>query len=269
MSEKQLSKHDNSQPPSEEEIEALLSQIKPLPGKRFYQRMEHAPWEKRGLRFGAQTLRRLAIAAFLIFVVVSATFTIPSVQAAARQLLRFFVSSISDQRTVEAPIPLPGSQAKTYYALNLEQAQKVAGYPLKNLYLLPDQMVLSGAHFEPSLKAVSLRYTNGSVDLIFTQHPLGKVKEYSSIGASATVEPVQVRGVQGEFVSGAWRLQSTQMVIQETSLPGTQANLGLYWDANLPQHILRWQENGMAYELICTSSAIGKEELIEIADNIR
>ena len=83
------------------------------------------------------------------------------------------------------------------------------------------------------------------------------------------VEPIQVRGVQGEFVSGAWRLQTTQSSIQATSTPGTQTKLGLYWDADFPQYILRWQENGMSFEIINTDDVLKKEELVEIANTIR
>jgi hypothetical protein len=269
MAKEEPSNQNKALPPSEEDMEALLSYIKPSPGKRFYTLMEKAPWESRWRRPSLQALRLLAAGGLILIVFLSVTFTIPSVQAAARQLLHFFVPSNSDQRVVQAQFPLPGSEMDVYYALSLDQAQKDAGYPLKTIALLPDKMVFRGAHFEPSLKSVALRYTDGIDNLILTQHPLGNVEEYSSIGASATVEPVQVHGVQGEFVSGAWRLQASQATFQEPSLPGTQANLGLYWDAGLPQHILRWQEGGMAYEIICSGEAIAKAELIKVADSIQ
>jgi hypothetical protein len=270
MPEEENTKRSKSRLPSEEEIEALLSQIKPRPGRRFYQIMQRSPWEKPGFRFPDQLARSLAVTAFIVIVILGVTFTIPSVQAAARQLMHYFIPSNSDQVTVQAPLPLPGSQVNTYYALSLDEAQNKAGYPLKTIAVLPDNLAFSGAHFDPSLKAAALRYTNGTDTLVFSQHPLGNnITEYFSIGASATVEPVQVRGVQGEFVSGSWRLESSQPAIQETSFPGTEANLGLYWDASLPQHILRWQENGMAFELLCTGETIGKTKLIEIADSIQ
>ncbi len=262
-------KTQNTQPPSEAEIEELLARIRPRPSNRFYRIMKKAPWERKRFLFGPGLLRPLAATVLLMVILLGAAITLPSVQAAARQLLRFFVPSTSDQRTVVVPLPLPGSQAGTYYALSLEQAQTELGYTLKTPAALPDELVFSGAHVDPDLKSASLRYTNGKIDLIFTQHPLGNVEEYSSIGASAVVEHVQVRGVDGEYVSGAWRIKPTQATIQETSLPGTQTNLGLYWDPDLPQHILRWQESGMAYEILCTGDTIGKEGLITIANSIR
>lgn len=269
MSKDELNKQEKSQPPSEEEIVGLLSQIKPRPGRHFYQMMEYAPWEGRRSWLTHHVLRPLAVAAIIITIILAATFTLPSVQATARQLLNYFLPASSDQRTIQAPFPLPGSQMEIYYGLNLEQAQKQADYPLKTLGVLPDKMAFSGAHVEPALKAVALRYSDGMNNLIFTQRLLGNVEEYSSIGASATVEPIQVRGVQGEFVSGAWRLQTSQSSVQATSNPGTQANLGLYWDADLPQHILRWQENGMSFEIISTGETLRKEELVNIANTLR
>jgi hypothetical protein len=269
MSKDEPIRQVEAQPPSEDEIVALLSQIQPRPGRRFYQKMDHAPWEGLHSWLPQRVVHPLAVAAIMITIILGAAFTIPSVQATARQLLNYFLPSSSDQRTVLAPFPIPGSNLEIYYGLNMEQAQQQAGYSLKTLGALPDNMAFAGAHFEPSLKAVALRYTNGTNDLIFTQRLLGNVEEYSSIGASATVEPILVHGVQGEFVSGAWRLQTNQSSIQATSNPGTQAKLGLYWDADLPQHILRWQENGMSFEIISTGDALRKEELVEIANSIR
>ena len=269
MLQEENSKRSKSHLPSEEEIEVLLSQIKPRPGTSFYEKMGHAPWETPRIRFSPRLARPLVVTALMMILILSASFTIPSVQAVARQLLRYFSPSMSDLSSVQSPLPLPGGQVSAYYTLSLGQAQIEAGYTLKTITELPDNMVFSGAHIEPSLKAAAFRYSNGRDDLIFTQRPLGIITEYSSIGASATVEPVQVRGVRGEFVSGAWRLQSGQATIQETSLPGTQTNLGLYWDASFPQHNLRWQENGMAFELLCTGETIGKTKMIEIADSIK
>jgi len=269
MSKENFSNRNKTKKPTEEEIEALLVNFKPQPGKRFYQKMANAPWQQRSFRFTPRVLRSLAVTAFVLIVALVVTLTIPSVGATARQLLNFFRPSTSDQRTLTAPFPLPGSQVGTYYSLSLEQAQKEAGYPLKTINLPPDNMVFTGAHVDSSLQAASLRYTNGKENMIFTQRPLGMVEEYSSIGASATVEPVQVRGVQGEFVSGGWRQQDNQASIKETSLPGTQTNLGLYWDAGFPQHILRWQEGGMAFEMIYTGEKIGKAQMIEIANSIK
>jgi hypothetical protein len=269
MSKDEPARQVKAQPPSEEQIMALLSQIKPRPSKRFYQKMEHAPWEGRRFWFTHWVLRPLVVTAFIITIVLGATFTIPSVKATARQLLNYFLPSSSDRRTVQAPFPLPGSNLDSYYGFSLEQAQKQAGYPLKTLTVLPDKMAFAGAHVEPSLKAVALRYTNGIDNLIFTQRLLGNVEEYSSIGASATVEPIQVRGEQGEYVSGGWKLQTGQSPTQAASNPGIQANLGLYWDADIPQRILRWQENGMSFEIISTGEALRKEDLVEIANSIR
>jgi hypothetical protein len=64
-------------------------------------------------------------------------------------------------------------------------------------------------------------------------------------------------------------MQTSQGSIQATSNPGTQAKLGLYWDTDFPQHILRWQENGMSFEIISTGDALRKEEMVEIANSIR
>ncbi len=271
MDEENFPNKKNLPKPSEAEIEGLLARIRPQPGNRFYRKMGGAPWQEQPSRSSPRLLRRLALVMVIMLAALVVTFTIPSVQATARQLLRFFLPANSDQLMLQTTYHMPDNQVAAYYSLGFQQAQKLTNYTLRTISSLPDEMAFRGAHVETLLKAVALFYTNGREYLVFTQHPLGTVEEYSRIGASATVEPVQVRGVQGEYVSGGWVQQTIQptKTIKETSLPGTQADLGLYWDAGLPQQFLRWQENGMAYEIIYSGERIGKPGMIELANSIR
>jgi hypothetical protein len=45
--------------------------------------------------------------------------------------------------------------------------------------------------------------------------------------------------------------------------------LGVYWNPDLPQKMLRWEEGGMMYELLSSGPSIGKDKLLSIAETIR
>ena len=56
-------KPKNIQPPSEAEIEELLTRIRPRPSSRFYRLMEKAPWEGKRFSLKVQQIRPLAATA--------------------------------------------------------------------------------------------------------------------------------------------------------------------------------------------------------------
>ena len=94
-----------------------------------------------------------------------------------------------------------------------------------------------------------------------------------TVGASAPIEIVAVGDVQGEFVAGGWRAEDPNGGIPGNSAPGTQVNLGVYWDSALPQRMLRWQAGQMHFEILSTKTGPGidleKDDLITMAESIK
>jgi len=281
------------QPPSEEEIISYLEAFQPHPSADYYHRMETAPWtapEKTGLRFPnfvnwltgmSNSFRRprlrVALAStVLLLVIVLVTLTSPTLQAVAQKILHFIVPAPTDELTLQMTVQPLGTQeplnAEERYPLSLTQAEVLAGYPLRVIAQLPEGITLTGAQYNPNLHAVTLRYAGTRRTLLFTQHPVGDITEYATVGASAPVEMVIVRGVPGEFVTGGWIATDANDRIQATAAPGTQVSLGVYWDPTLPQRILRWQEGNILYEILSTKTAQGitidKDELIAMAESI-
>jgi hypothetical protein len=278
----------NNKPPDEEQIAAWLADFKPQPSARFYQRMKSAPWVKASRAAnnaksrpgwiarlsGAPSLRIAAAAAALLAFIIIGTLASPALRAVAQQLMHFFIPAQDDHISVQVTMPFPGEagsfESADYFSLNLSEAQDLAGFPIKEITRLPSGYAFSGAHFDPTLKAVALRYSDHGSFLVFTQRPSDKVEEYSNIGASASVETVEVRGVQGEYVTGGWRVGPQESARIETAVPGTQVSLGAYWDPSLPQETLRWHEAGMAYEI--RAAGVDRPELddlLEMAGTIR
>ena len=103
-----------------------------------------------------------------------------------------------------------------------------------------------------------------------TQRRLGEIEEYSSVGASAPVEIVPVRGVEGEYVVGGWRFSSDGEKPSFTAVPNNDVDIGVVWDPELPQRILRWQEEDFIYEILLTGShSLVKSDLLIIAEQIK
>jgi hypothetical protein len=293
MSETQLQPDSEHHPPSEEQIISYLEAFQPQPSEEFYQRMESAPWRTTdevhsytinlmdwltglGNSLHIPGMRVALASTLLLLVIILVTLASPKLQAVAQQILQFIVPAPTDELTLQVTVHPSGTQEPLNiaerYPLTPAQAEDLSGYPLRVISLVPDGVTLTGAQYYPNLRAVTMRYAGAGQTLLFTQRPVGEIKEFATVGASAPVEVVNVRGVQGEFVTGGWIVTDTNDRIQATAAPGTQISLGVYWDPTLPQRILRWQEGNMLYEILSTKTAHGvtldKDELIRLAESI-
>lgn len=273
--------NSNDHPQSDEaKIETMLKNFRPQPGPRFYRRMESAPWNKADLqqRDGRRALLRnrrvLLTMTFVMLAMVAAALFSPALRTMAQQIMFFFLPATSDNLAVQVTVPSfadSGYQTSPEnFKLELSVVEELADYPVKQINRLPEGLVFSGAHYDPFLRAVTLRYAGAGRTLLLNQRPIGDIEEYGSIGASAPVEPVQVRGVSGEYVTGGWRIAAGDEVNLMTATPGTQVTVAVDWDPNLPQQNLRWQENGMVYYIVSSSDKdLDKEQLILIAESIQ
>jgi hypothetical protein len=198
--------------------------------------------------------------------------------------MRFFNPNPSDQMTLQVTIPSPEDPqvfgAPGYFSLSLEEVEKLDGFEVKEIIFpatgspIPE-MAFSGAHFDAELQAVNLRYSVDGISLFFSQRASGKIEEYSSVGAGAPVKPVIVRGVEGEYVAGGWRSKrASDSPAHGTLQPGTQVSLDIVWDYDLPQRILRWQEDQVYYEILYSAGLgrkwpLDEEALIQIASYVK
>ncbi len=270
-------------PPNEERLAVLLESLRPRPTSRFYRRMASAPWRSSSTPARSSRrafLRPLAAGVFLLALAVIAVFAIPPLNATARRLMFFFAPSPSQSLVLQVTAPSPGDPnvfgSPGYFSLTLLEAQRLADFDVRQISIaqvtsLIPGLEFAGAHYDPDLQAVTLRYSVDSRSLFLTQRRLGSIEEYNTIGPGAPVEQVSVGGVKGEYVTGGWKPAVPQAV---TPQPGAKLSLDVTWDPALPQHILRWQEGGFLYEILTTAGLgreieLGKEELIKIAEFIQ
>lgn len=277
MSEEERNDHPKPQPPDESQIERLLADFNPHPSRDFYLKMAGAPWRRsanRERRLRIPAWGTITTAAIVLSILLIGTLAMPSLQAVAQQIMHYFVPAQEDQRSIEMTVPYPGDSGDfgtpEYFSLNLSQAKAQVDFPLAQLQQLPLGWIFSGAHYEASLNSITLRYQVNESTLYLTERPADAVEEYSSVGASAPVETVTVGEVTGEYVLGGWHLTSEGSSPIETGVPGTQISLDIYWDPELPQQTLRWEQGEIVYEIrFAGKPLLSKEAMIEIAESLQ
>ena len=233
--------------------------------------MDTAPWHapspgilgilgrmanRRGLSVSLTAMAALVLVGFVFFA--------PNLEAVARRLFTFLRPAPTDTLSITSQINrLENYSDPGYFELTLDQASAAAGFDPLELPASVDGLEFSGAHHDPNLNAVTLRYLLDGRPLYFTQRRLGQVEEFASIGASAPVESVTLRGVDGEYAPGGWRVSAEE-------LREPQPTLELVWDAALPQHTLRWEQNQYVYEiLVVDNPQMSKSRLLELAERVK
>jgi hypothetical protein len=258
--------------PEEPQIEALLKRIQPRPSQRFHDQMADAPWNRAEQKSRHPALR-WSMVSLLALLIITLTFigllALPSFHALAQQIRLFFWHTPSDQLELTT---LPPGTTSPYTAsetppaqLSIEAIKTLAGYPLLVPQELPQGLHFLGASYDPVLQAVTLRYGSLNHTLLITQRPSGEIQEYSTVGASAPVETLRLRGGEAELVSGGWRVATPSPGSEVQTTPGD-----VTWDSELHQHILRWQESGMIYEILSSGEGyLSDQELIRLAESLK
>jgi len=290
----------DEQIPDENLIGELLSRFRPIPSERFYQRMGSAPWisgapsgtRVSGIEQGEKAslptivrgrwqlpaarnrvLRPLAVSLGVLLLIFAGIMVFPSVRVQASMMLRYFLRLANDQPSVMVTVPAPGDPASfgtpEYFALTLDQVEAQASFPIQVFGELPAGMAFTGAHFNPAWQQASLRYKAGDQTLILTQRKLGIVEQVQTVGVDTPVETVQVDDRIGEYVSGGWVVAPGSERVLQTATPGTQVSLGIVWDPALPQQILRWQEDGVSYEILVSGESISRAALLDMAASLK
>jgi len=270
---------------NENQIQAILDKFQPRPSNRFYQRMQGAPWfsEKQinisfshRLRdlFRVPHYRFIVLAALILIVTFFGLVSYRSIGVVAQNFMRFLRPAASDHIAIPVRLPWPEDTnsfgAPGYFSLTIEQAQEKVNFQLKIIDHPKAELSFSGAHFNPNIGAIIQRYSNPMYTIYFSQRRLGGVEEYTKIGGSAPVETAYIHGIEAEFATGGWRLDPTSEKLASTSSPGTQISVDAFWDANLPQSILRWQESGYLYDILVVGKQNQKkDELIQIAESVK
>lgn len=216
----------------------------------------------RRLRLAAVSVLTLAIMLLLLFVT-------PQGRALAQEILHFFTRAESDTLPVQSwqltPLPtadpnIPDPASIIDASQSVQAIEAQVAFDVLEPTWLPEILTFSGASIEPEGSVVRIFYsyveTNG---LVLRQEPIQQTQDCEflcdDVGASAAVETVQIGDEQGEYVEGVWNL----------------TDKGPVWESNPWLKTMRWQSNGMAFELMYMGppDTLSKADMIAIAESLK
>lgn len=199
------------------------------------------------------TLGHTALTVLAVVAVFALLLASPQGRAFAESLLQFFTRAQSDS--------LPSQAVDTYPEpprdKSLVDAEQLAGFSVLTPSTLPEGLNFYGASYDEKLKAVvqQFGFTPEDIRLSLRQQPFTTPEACSLcglIGASAPLDAVSVADVPGEYLEGVWELTDN----------------GPVWRNDPYLKTLRWQKDGMAFELIYMGTELEKNALIALAESI-
>ncbi|MHB1385449.1 MAG: DUF4367 domain-containing protein [Bellilinea sp.] len=212
---------------------------------------------------------RLAAAVTLAVILIAVIFFLtPQGQAMAQSFLRFFTRAESNQlppvtaqETPPLSIGTPTEDPASILDANPEIAEvrQATGFTVYEPSWIPGNLAFAGASLEEEGKIVRIFYryveTNG---LVFRQEliPLSDDCELCGVvGAEAEIKTVSIAGTDGEYVEGVWKF----------------TDQGPVWESDPYLQTMRWQANGMAFELLYMGppDSLSMEDMISIAESIK
>lgn len=227
--------------------------------------------ETRGFQMKTRQQRntRLAAAAALAVVLAGILFfTSAQGQVWAQSLLRFFTRSESDQLPLQSwqltPQPRsadPTDDPASILSANpdIEDVQRKAGFDILIPAWIPESFEFAGASIDQEQKIVRIFYrtfmTNG-LGIRQERIPSTDTCELcAEVGAGAAVEEVSIDGNYGEYVVGVWKLTDD----------------GPVWEPDPYLQTMRWQEDGMAFEMLYMGDPemLSMEDMVAIAESMK
>jgi hypothetical protein len=265
--------------PDEKLLEEQLNNLQPSPSPRFYRRMARAAWTpaaiSRRRAYVVTGLTLMFAAALLVFT--------PQGRAWAQEVLHFFSRAESDvlpllpeQMTAiaryyeETSTPIvetvtPNPEAGFVFNLSVAEAGQQAGFDVMVPTWVPGILSFVGASYQPEHNIVRLFYQhnqypdigNGLVLREERFKTIDDCKLCGVVGASEPIETVTIGGTTGEYITGVWIF----------------TDKGPVWESTPYLKTLRWQANGLAFELIYmgipdVENGVTKADMITIAESM-
>ena len=270
----EYNKSNTSERPDSESIAALLEKFQPQPSAAFQARMQSAAWTQQAAP-SQRNFSRYAWRFAIVLLVVSVFFLFTpfageSLKATANRLLQFFIPAGSDQTAIQVTIPptdrTNALNPQTDFAASLQEVMAEVPFDLCVPTQMPEDYTLNGANYTATHQQAALYYSGDKRSLILVQHPVGNF--FEQIGESARVEIIQEGEIIYEYVIGGWVIRGEDGEILATALPGTTVTLNAYWDNSLTRQTLRWQQDGIQFELIAYGE-LDRQTMLSIAANMR
>lgn len=200
-------------------------------------------------------IRRTALAALALTMAFSLLAFTPQGRALAQGILQFFTRAETDTLPTQ---PTYETISESPRVLNAAAAEGQAGFDVLEPAFLPEGFAFQGASYTAEINTViqQFGYAPEDIRLSVQQQPFTTLKDCDLcglVGATAPVEIVRVRNVTGEYVEGVWEL----------------TDAGPVWRNDPYLKTLRWQEEGMAFEMIFMGMELSKADLLVIAESMK
>lgn len=198
--------------------------------------------------------------------------------------------SMTSEPVAKLPMPVPTEDPYVWnpadtYNLSVSEAEQQAGFKVLLPTRLPDILSLVGASYDPNNKIVQVFYlldqnlwgpnTDGALlrqqvaadpancflcDIVigdynkFAEEAANSKSFKEIVPSDKEIETVQIGALTGKYIQGVWS--------------GTDC-CGWVWDPTVFRKILRWQQNGMAFELSYFGENIEKADMLTIAESLK
>lgn len=140
--------------------------------------------------------------------------------------------NFKDQAAYPAAAPTTGTcNSQMSLECTLAAAQEQAGFPLQQMGVLPEGLYFKSASVEGTRVTALYECPSGCQVWLEQQKLDGGMAAPAPVGQEATIEPVQIHGLPGEYVRG------------------TFAGEDGAWDANANVAFLRWQAGDILYTI--------------------
>lgn len=229
-----------------------------------------------------QRVPRAMLITLTIILLLTLTLITPQGRAFAQSILQFFIRSESDAVPVPTSAPLnwvgqtPGAVPATSTPLpaaalfadecgdfsnpgcSVEQIRSRVDFTVKEPARLPEGLYFMGATGGPDDVLLSYGSQDMSFSLtLFADRWTGTLSpDTDLVGASATIEKVQIGNLNGEYFKGSFVYQSGQDVAT--------------WDPDFGSETLRWVDGDTSYKLLYGSfqKSLNKEGMVAIAESM-
>jgi len=236
-------------------VQALHAQILSRPSKHFDQ---------------PNISRQVAWATLSVLLIGLVFLATPQGRVWAQEFMQFFTRARTDALPVQPwqltpqPTIAPGTAAPDPASileakLSVDEVEEQSGFAVKEPTWMPEHLILVGATYDPPRSLIRIFYrleeSNGLVlkeEFYYSPDTCALCNE---VGASASVETVQIGNSMGEYVQGVWKLTES----------------GPVWENDPYLQTLRWQVDGAAFELqyMGPPDRLTKKDLVKIASSLK
>ncbi len=275
----------------------LLSEYQPTPERRFYQKMEKAPWNnhEENMNHRPSFLPRLGwqIAAATLLVLLSLSLSIPEVRASISAWLGISVApsnqmpatvvnletAIPTSTPQQNPTPADRATAPSVEADNrpeeIRQLDAQAGWKILAPAHLPEGYNFKSIYFDANQRMVIQTYTATRPLPDSTDPALTETKAVTFLQAqrndfvplqtapSANITDVQVGGQPAAYSIGAW---DTEFVKDDNDPNG--GKMISTWRNDLPVQNLYGQVGDIYYTLVTDDPMVSQQDLTEMAASL-